>query len=262
MTCPAVVAQEPQFDDLAKEMSERLVKSKQFKVVVVNFFPADEFKSADQMDELGRRLADDFRVALLRQNREIMTEDRAATMERVRTRGLVIENLRSLATVTWLLTESGVDAWISGEMSRGVGGLKVKTRAYQVGADVPEYEFETSIPLTEELKALIHEKPKSEFPSIARAGVDGLEYPACIYCPQPDYTAEAARRKLQGAVEMEITIDTSGQAQDIRVKVGLPYGLSQQAIDGVKKWRFRPALGADGKPVAVRLDVEITFQMF
>jgi len=261
VACPALVAQEPQFDDLAKEMSDRLVKSKHFKVVVVDFVAAEEFKSPDQMADLGRRLADDFRAALLRQNHEIMTEDRTTTMERVRTRGLVIENLRSPATVTWLLGESGVDAWVSGEMSSGVGGLKVKTRAYQVGTNRPEYEFETSIPLTEELKTLIHEKPKSEFPSLARVGVNGVTYPACVYCPGPDYTAEAARSKLQGVVELEVTIDEAGQAKDIRVKVGLPYGLTQQAVDCVKKWRLRPSENPDGKPVAVRQTLEITFRM-
>lgn len=140
------------------------------------------------MEDLGRRLADDFRAALLRQNHEIVAEDRAAMMERVRTHDLVIENLRSPATVTWLLGESGVDAWVSGEMSIGAGGLEVKTRAYRVGFYFTEYESETSIPLTEELKALIHEKPKSDFPSLARRGVNGVSYPGCIYCPQAGTT--------------------------------------------------------------------------
>jgi TonB family protein len=262
MACPALAAQEPQFDDLAKEMSEGLVKSQQFKVAVTDFFAADEFNSADQMDDLGRRLADDFRAALLRQNHEIVAEDRATTMKRVREHDLVIENLRNPATVTWLFEKSGVDAWVSGELSSGVGGLKVTTRAYRVGANFPEYEFETSIPLTEELKALIHEKPKSEFPSVARAGVNGVGFPSCIYCPQADYDREAAVRKLQGTVELEVTIDEAGEAQDIRVKVGLPYGLTRQAIDAVKKWRFRPADGPDGKPVAVRQGIKVTFHLY
>jgi TonB family protein len=260
-SCPALIAQEPQFDDVAKELSAALVKSKQFKVVVVDFFAADEFKSADDMDDLGRRLGDDFRAALLRQNHEITTEDRATTMERMRAHGLILGNLRSPATLTWLLGDSGVDAWVSGELATGVGGLKVKTRAYRVGAYFPEYECETSIPLTEELKALIHEKPKSEFPSLARAGVNGVSYPDCIYCPRAGYDDEAVRHKVQGSVELEATIDEAGQAKDIRVKVGLPYGLTQQAVDAVKTWRFRPAQAPDGKPVEVRQTIEITFRM-
>lgn len=262
MVCPALVAQEPQFDDLAKEMSDGLVKSKQFKVVVMDFWAADEFSSADQMDDLGRRLADDFRAALLRQNHGIVAEDRAKMMKRLREHGLVIENLRSPATITWLLDKSGVDAWVSGELSSGIGGLKVKTRAYRVGAYFPEYEFETSIPLTEELKALIHAKPKSEFPSVARGGVNGVGFPSCIYCPQAGYDPEAVVHKLQGTVELEVTVDESGEAKDIRVKVGLPYGLTQQAINSVQKWRFQPAKGPDGKPVAVRQGIEVTFHLY
>jgi TonB family protein len=260
--CPALLAQEPQLDDLAKEMSAGLVTSKQLKVVVVDFFAVDAFRSADQTGDLGRRLAGDFRAALLRQNHEIVAEDRATTTERLRMHDLVIENLRSPSTVTWLLENSGVDAWISGELSSGIGGLKVKTRAYRVGAYFPEYEFETSLPLTEELKALLHEKPKSEFASLARAGVNGVSYPSCIHCPQAGYDHEALVHKLEGTVELEVTIEESGLAKDIRVKVGLPYGLTQQAIDSVEKWRFQPAEGPDGKLVAVRQEIEVTFHLY
>jgi TonB family protein len=80
--------------------------------------------------------------------------------------------------------------------------------------------------------------------------------------PQPDYTTDAAHHKLEGIVVLELTIDEDGQARDVRVKVGLPYGLTQQAIDTVTKWRFRPARDSDGKPAAVRQTVEVTFHIF
>ena len=35
-------------------------------------------------------------------------------------------------------------------------------------------------------------------------------------------------------------------------------GLDENAIEAVKQWRFEPAM-KDGKPVAVEINVEVTF---
>jgi TonB family protein len=260
---PSLFAQEPQFDDLAKDMTHVLVKSKQHKVVVVDFFAADAYQTGDEMNDVGRKLADDFRAALLRRNHDIEVEDRAKMMDRLRKHDLIIENLRSPATVTWLLGDSHVDAWVSGDLSKDAEGLlKVRVQAYQVDKSFSEYEGETSIPITPELNALIGKKPPSEFPSMAIAGENGVTNPACLYCPAAQYTAEAARAKIQGEVELAITIDETGKAQDIRVNVGLPGGLTDQAVQAVKTWRFKPAVDAKGNPVAVREPLEVMFRLY
>jgi hypothetical protein len=38
--------------------------------------------------------------------------------------------------------------------------------------------------------------------------------------------------------------------------------LTPQAVDAVEKWRFKPATDADGKAVAVRQTVDVTFRMY
>jgi len=258
--CSPLLAQEPQFDDLAKDMTDVLVRSKQYKVAVEDFFAVDAYKSPGEMNDVGRKLADDFRAALLRRNHEIITEDRATMMDRLRAHDLVVANLTSPATVTWMLRDSGVDAWVSGEISNDPAGLKVKVSAYRVGAYFPEFEGETSIPFTTELKALVREKPPREFPSIVRAGENGISYPACIYCPQARYTDEAVKEKVEGTVELEVTIDEAGKAKDIEVKVGLPGGLTESAVEAVTNWRFKPATGPEGKSVAIRQVVQVLFR--
>jgi TonB family protein len=260
--CPPLLAQEPQFDDLAKDMTDALVKSKQYKVAVVDFFAADSYKTGDEMNDLGSKLADDFRAALLRRNHEIIAEDRESTRYRLRTHGLTTGNLRDTAAVAWLFGDSGLDAWVAGEISSGVGGLQVKVKAYRLGAYFPEYEGETSIPFTSELKALVREKPPNEFPAVARPGVNGVSYPACLYCPQASYSDEALKAKVQGRVELDITIDETGKAKDIRVRTGLPGGLTEQAVESVKTWRFKSAVDAKGNPVAVRQALEATFHLY
>ena len=246
--CSPLLAQEPQFDDLAKDMTDVLVKSKQHKVAVVDFFAADGSKTDGQMNDVGRKLADDFRAALLRRNHEIVSEDRATMMDRLRAHDLVVANLTSPATLTWMLRDSGLDAWVSGELSDDPAGLKVKVKAYRVGAYFAEYEGDTAIPC--------------EFPSLARAGLNGVTFPACLYCPQASYTREAVKGKVEGIVELEVTIDEAGKAKDFRVRVGLPGGLTESAVEAIKTWRFKPSVDAKGNPVAVRQIIQATFNMF
>jgi len=60
---------------------------------------------------------------------------------------------------------------------------------------------------------------------------------------------------------LEVVITTRGRAENIRVLKPAPHGLTEQAIDAVKAWRFKPAMKADGTPVAVSVLVEVTFRL-
>ena len=64
------------------------------------------------------------------------------------------------------------------------------------------------------------------------------------------------------SVEMIAIITQDGRATDIHVAKGLGRGLDEKAIEAVRTWRFRPALGPDGKPAAVRQTIEVTFHLY
>jgi TonB family protein len=57
-------------------------------------------------------------------------------------------------------------------------------------------------------------------------------------------------------------ITPDGRATDIHVSKGLGLGLDQKAIDAVRNWRFKPALGPDGKPASVRVPIEVDFHLY
>ncbi|MGD0966573.1 MAG: energy transducer TonB, partial [Candidatus Acidiferrales bacterium] len=94
------------------------------------------------------------------------------------------------------------------------------------------------------------------------AGTSGYGSPACLYCPQPQFTKEAADAKYQGTVLLIAIITADGRAVDIRIARGLGLGLTEKAVEAVSTWRFRPALGPDGKPAAVRQSIEVTFRRY
>lgn len=94
-----------------------------------------------------------------------------------------------------------------------------------------------------------------------RAGVNGVGQPACIYCPNPDYSDEARKAKYQGSVLLDVVVTADGRVLDPRVLKGPGLGLEEKAIAAVKNWRMRPASGPNGKPVSCRVNIEVVFRL-
>ena len=84
--------------------------------------------------------------------------------------------------------------------------------------------------------------------------------PRAKHSPKPQYTKQALREGIQGVVLVQAVVGTDGRPHDIAVVRSLGYGLDEKAVDAVKKWRFHPAIGRDGKPVAAPVTIEIAFQ--
>ena len=79
---------------------------------------------------------------------------------------------------------------------------------------------------------------------------------------KPDYTPEAKQAGIQGSVEMSVVVKDDGSVGEVTVTKSLDqkYGLDDQALIAMKKWQFKPGT-KDGKPVAVRVTVEMTFKL-
>jgi TonB family protein len=88
----------------------------------------------------------------------------------------------------------------------------------------------------------------------------GVSAPIPIYQPEPEYSEEARKAKLQGTVLLALIVDETGKPVGIRVTKALGLGLDQMAIQAVEKWRFKPGM-KDGKPVPVIASVEVNFRL-
>lgn len=102
----------------------------------------------------------------------------------------------------------------------------------------------------------------SEGSQLPVSGKNGYGVPACVYCPQAEYTAEARDHKISGSVMLTTVITSDGRAEDVKVTKGLPFGLSEKATEAVSKWKFKPASGPDGQPAAVQQTIEVGFHTF
>ena len=97
---------------------------------------------------------------------------------------------------------------------------------------------------------------------VFRAGLNGVGSPACIYCPQPEYSDEARKAKYQGTVLLDVTVTTDGRVVNPVVIKGPGLGLEEKALVQVKNWKMRPAIGPSGKPVNCRVQIEVTFHLY
>ena len=96
---------------------------------------------------------------------------------------------------------------------------------------------------------------------IARPGVNGVTYPKCFYCPDPHYPPQARAQHLDGNVVLSVVVEPDGTAGNIElVKTSDPVFVDM-AMEAVRKWRFKPAVDANGQMVPVRVPVEVTFRI-
>ena len=89
----------------------------------------------------------------------------------------------------------------------------------------------------------------------------GVSAPRAIYDPDPDYSEEARNAKFQGTVLLWVVIGADGTPHDIRVQRSLGMGLDEKAIDAVRQWKFEPSM-KDGLPVAVQVNIEVSFRLY
>jgi TonB family protein len=253
---PPLLAQAPQIDALAERMAASLSHAKLRAVLVFDFV------GPDGMDAQGQKLAADFRASMAKSEQDLRVVDYSQLLELLKKNGLVLANLHDVATARWVVGKTDVDVWTYGTLSNSADGLKLTLDAYPVRPADRYFEFNTSLPLSDDLKALIGEREKDEFSSLPRPGENGYSHPTCIYCPQLQYPTDVLLQKFNGTLVLEMTIDPDGHTKDIRVRVGLPFGLTQQAVESATDWKFKPATGPNGRPAAVRETVELTVRCF
>jgi TonB family protein len=89
----------------------------------------------------------------------------------------------------------------------------------------------------------------------------GITAPKAIYDPEPEYSEEARKIKQQGVVIVSLVVDQQGRPRDMHVTRSLGIGLDEKAMDAVKQWKFSPGM-KDGIPVAVRVNIEVSFRLY
>jgi periplasmic protein TonB len=89
----------------------------------------------------------------------------------------------------------------------------------------------------------------------------GVSAPRPLFTPDPEYSEEARKAKYQGTCVLWLVIGADGRPREMRVARALGMGLYEKALQAVKQWKFEPAM-KDGHPVAVQMNVEVSFRLY
>jgi TonB family protein len=96
---------------------------------------------------------------------------------------------------------------------------------------------------------------------VERVGKNGVTAPRAEYTPDPDYSDEARKAKYQGVTVLDVVVDANGGIGKITLLRPLGMGLDERAAEKISTWRFKPAM-KDGNPVAVEMNVEVSFNLY
>jgi len=102
--------------------------------------------------------------------------------------------------------------------------------------------------------------PSGESP-VCKTG-EGVKPPRIVLAPAPKLTGEDKKNdKDKRVAVLSLIVSPEGKPKDIKVTKSLGPDLDKKAIEAVNTWKFDSAT-KDCKPVAVQINVEVTFALY
>ena len=272
----------PDLDPLASQVAAQIhksLKSHGNKILVIDF--ADPQAKASG---LGVLLADRFADSLRKNAQGLVVLDRADFARATADDVLTPEARTDEQSARCHCRQLNADFAVEGMIDNGTGPIQLKLRVTRLTDWKRIFDGTASLPLRSELRADIS-KPADPSPisagsdkntwtnpdsalgiadaaaARAPASIKGFT-PACLYCPNAQFSDAAVKAKAQGTVLLNVIVDTAGRPASISIVRGLPCGLNHQATETVKQWRLKPAVDPEGGPVPVRQMVEVTFHLY
>ena len=89
----------------------------------------------------------------------------------------------------------------------------------------------------------------------------GIKPPRVTSQIDPEFSEQARKAGYEGTCVLTLVVNAEGMPRNIKVTRPLGMGLDDKAIEAVRQWRFSPSL-KDGEPVAVRINVEVSFRLY
>jgi TonB family protein len=245
-------------DALAAKLSAAIAGSKENPVIVFDFAGPNEISGAAE-----KSLGDDFSAALARVSNGFTVVDRARIAEGLQKRNLTPADLDNPHNALGVAKEIKAKAYVWGAITVGRNNFDLLVEVFRVQGGKKIAGFQGKLPLTDQMREETAQRiGKDHDSSVPQAGTRGKTFPSCVYCPPVKYTQPAVWHHFEGTVTLSVVITADGRADDILVVTALPYGLTGNAIETVRSWRFNPAQNSDGNPAPVVQTIETTFHLY
>jgi TonB family protein len=285
LTLPGIaLTQEAYLGDLPSHLADAIREAHKSLTGETTVFVVD-FKDKKGNDtELGHELARELSDSLRKEALGFVVLKTSDLKQPLATLNLREEVLASSALDCFKDEDLGISIFVKGSMVEGPIGLVLGIDALMSKTNKSVFSREIILPITGSMKNLLAKPIPSptEFyidESLLRVRTSSsvvadrksayklpedksISEPDCIICPSPQFSDDAVKAKFEGTVGVRVRIEPDGTASVISVFHGLPCGLTGQAVAAVNGWKFKPATGPDGTPVAVEMPVEITFRLY
>lgn len=86
--------------------------------------------------------------------------------------------------------------------------------------------------------------------------------PVPLLYPEAKFSKYARKNKISGVCLLGMIVDANGMPQNVRIIKSLEPSLDQNAIEAVKKYRFKPAMKDGTIPVPVVVNIEVNFRLY
>ncbi len=249
-------AQQSEMDALAAQVVEIVHAEKRDFIVVVDFAGPQ-----GNVTELGRLLAGQLSAALAKADPMLIVIARSRLMGILRDQNLLTHDLRQPEIAAAVGKLVGAQMLVTGEVGKKDQSFLVSLNVWNLPGEKKLAEKLGSLPANSAWEELLTKPVPGEEGSVFSQGKGGIGEVRCEHCPLPSYAPEARAKKIEGVVVLAVTITAQGRAKDFVVIRDPGYGLDHQAIAAVERWRFTPARGRDGKPVAARGMIEVNFRL-
>jgi TonB family protein len=242
-------------------MAAEIQKAKLDSVIVFDFLGPGE-----RLTDLGVSLSRDMTGALSRDSSGFVVMDQTKFDQLFEKKSVRFSAVRDSSTAIWAGREVGAKAVVVGHLLSVDEKLVMELFCFRTADRSPIAGFKVSFPMTSDLRKLSVTQDDGSFQgpyaAVPLAGKNGYSRPACVRYPAAQYDERALREGASGTVKLSVTVGKDSKAHDIAVISALPYGLTEKAVEAVSNWTFKPALGPDGHPAAVRQDVEVMFNLY
>jgi TonB family protein len=120
----------------------------------------------------------------------------------------------------------------------------------------------TSAPPSRPVESDLTEGTPNQDPNkVYRFDAKSITAPQPVFTPAPRFSDEAKHARFQGIVVLSAIVDSAGKVTRPRIVRPLGLGLDEKAVEAVQTWKFKPAT-REGKPVAIEMGLEITFNLY
>lgn len=203
----------------------------------------------------------------LRGNRLFLVFDPISKQLRDATRiapdDLLSASFHWFATKQWMEFVEGTDVEIEVELAASPKDEADVIPALNAVFLTPSEDFAEFVPEFWKAFVLMNEgksQPRLSGRQALKVGKD-VSAPRALHAPDPEYTEAARHSGYQTKLVLWVVVNQDGTVRELQIARPAGLGLDERAVEAVKQWRFDPAL-KDGSPVAVQVNIEVSFRLY